>query len=307
MSLALSTSWNAYRHKNAAGMLFEIKQLGFSCVELSFNLTPRMLSEAPSILKNLKMDVLSIHNYCPIPGDLTRQEALPDCYSLSSLDHRERKLALKYTKRSVDTAARLGAKVLVLHCGRVEMNDKTKKLINLYAKDSKECLEFKKIKSEFVLERFQKSKAFFTNALRSIEELSKYAQKKGISLGIENRFYYREIPDFEELGVILKTFKGANVFYWHDTGHARVMQNLGFVSRGSLLKNYSGRLIGVHLHNTLGCRDHLAPFKGDLNFSDIKSCLSKNTIKIIEAHYPASADEIVKSKSFLEKTFGDLN
>jgi len=50
MPLALSTSWNAYRYNDAGSLLFEIKQLGFSNIELSFNLTAQMVDEIFSLV-----------------------------------------------------------------------------------------------------------------------------------------------------------------------------------------------------------------------------------------------------------------
>jgi len=306
MPLALSTSWNAYRYNDARSLLFEIKQLGFSNIELSFNLTVQMVDEIFSLVKELSLKIISLHNYCPIPEGFSRKEALPDCYSISSLNPKERKLAIKYTKRSIDTANALGTKAVVLHCGRVEMQDKTRELIGLYDRGDRETPEFEEIRTKFINERAGLAKPFLENSLSSIRELSKYAKEKGIFLAVENRFYYREIPNFEEIGIILEKFKGSNVFYWHDTGHARVMENLGLAKDEDYLKAYSRDLLGIHLHNIIGCLDHQAPINGELNFKEIKPYLQKETLKVIEAHYPATAVDIQKSRKFLEGIFDGI-
>ena len=306
MPLALSTSWNAYRYTEARSMLFEISKLNFRNIELSFNLTDSMVREIPKAAKELGITITSLHNYCPIPEGFSREKGLPDCYSISSLNPQEKALALRYTKKTIDTAESLGACVVVLHCGRVEIEDKTKELVFLYQSNKKEDSEFKRIKEVFLQERSNKAGPFLESAISSLKELSLYAKERGVLLGIENRVYYREIPDFDEIGIILNKLSDENVFYWHDTGHAKVMQNLGFIEGRDYLKEYSGRLIGVHLHNVIGCLDHQPLKKGDLDFSYLKPYLNKETHKVIEVHKPATARDIEESKSLLEGIFNDI-
>ncbi len=98
-------------------------------------------------------------------------------------------------------------------------------------------------------------------------------RKKGVFLGIENRFHFHEIPDFEEIGLILKTFQGAYIRYWHDVGHARVQENLGIIGHNDLLEAYSEKIIGIHLHDVRGLKDHLAPGQGEIDYEEIKPFL----------------------------------
>jgi sugar phosphate isomerase/epimerase len=310
---AISTSWNAYRFNNGAQLLLEINQLGFGAIELSFNLTSGMVDEIAELAPKLKISINSLHNYCPIPDGFSRKQALPDCYSLASLDKKERCLAVEYTKRSIDTASRLGARVLVLHCGRVEMSDYTRALINLYNQGASDKAIFIELKEEMIRERSLKAPVFLAQVLNSLDELNIYAKIKNVLLGIETRFYHREIPDISEIGVILQKFKNSQIHYWHDTGHAQVIENLGFAKHIDFLKLYGSRLIGVHLHDVLGCQDHLAPSAVNLepcrgiDFAMLKPYLKQDSLKVIEAHHPATAEDLIESRNFISEIYDGSN
>ncbi|MFA6349760.1 MAG: sugar phosphate isomerase/epimerase [Candidatus Omnitrophota bacterium] len=303
MSLVLSTSWNAFRHDNGESLLEELTALGFKKFELSFNLTASIVQEIEAQVKARKAQVTSLHNYCPIPENLTRKQALPDCYSLASIDESQRQTALKYTKRTIDTAHEIGAQAIVLHCGRIEIPDRTINLIRMYEQGLAGSREFDEEKRGMALEREKYQPMFFENMLRSLDEINQHAKTRNIKIGVETRYYYREIPTLDETGIILDKFKGSNLYYWHDTGHAQLMENLGFHKHKDFLDKYSDRMLGIHLHDIIGCKDHKAPGTGELDFSFITPYLRKETIKVIEAHAPATAEDLINGVKLLEKTF----
>lgn len=303
-ALSLSTAWNAFRHNGGADIIAEIKGLGFLEVELSFDLSQGIVQDISGLSAEGQIRVSSLHNFCPIPDGLKRSEALPDCYSLAACDEQTRRLAVKYAKVTIDTAIRLNARAVVLHAGRVEIEDLTRQLIACYDDGRMQSPYARHIRSRMRKERKSKEAPYFQAALKSLEELAGYVKNMPITLGIENRFYYREIPSFEEAGKIFDYLRGARISYWHDTGHAQLWENLGFLKHRYYLDNYAQYLSGVHLHDIQGTRDHLAPLKGSLDFTLLKSYLKNDTIKTIEAHYPAGADDIIKARSYLEKLYG---
>jgi sugar phosphate isomerase/epimerase len=298
---ALSTSWNTDPNKSGKQIVEEINKLGFDFVELCFSHTKRNLRE---IHKQQVLKVTSLHNFCPIPDGLNRREALPDCYSLSSPDPAQRKKAIEFTKRTIRFASKFKARAVVLHTGRVEIQDHTKQLIKLkQGKRSKER-EFRSLRDLAIKEREDQKDKFLESILLSLRELSDFAYNLGIALGIENRIYIREIPNFEEVKIFLNSFSKKGVHYWHDTGHAYILEKLGFTKHLDYLKAYNKHLLGIHLHDVKGFQDHKAPFSGEIDFTLFKPYIKKNVIKVIEAHKPATSQEIIYAKQRLEKLFG---
>lgn len=304
MGLCLSTSWNAFRYNNGLEIIAEIKRLGFAEVELSFDLTKNIVEDIFALSAQGQIKVRSLHNFCPIPDGLERREALPDYYSLASRDEQKRALAVKYAKATIDTALRLNAKAVVLHSGRVEIEDLTRQLIACYGDGQIHSPYARRLSSRMRKERKSKEVPYFQAALKSLEELAGYAENMPLTLGIENRFYYREIPSLDEVGKILGYLKGSRISYWHDTGHAQLWENLGVLKHRYYLERYAQYVSGVHLHDIQGTRDHLAPLKGSFDFALLKPYLKKDTIKTIEAHYPASSEDIIAAKDYIEKLYG---
>ena len=303
MSLSISTAWNAFRYSNAEAMILELKGLGFKEVELSFSLTEEMVKTVEKMTRRGEIIVSSLHNFCPIPPGLAREEALPDYFPMSSLDERERSLCVKYTKRTIDAAARLNAGAVVLNCGRVNMRDLFRELLRMYNEGGRESSDFAGLRAELVRARAELAAPYLANVLRSLDELNRYAEKRKVSLGVETRYYYTEIPTMEEVGTILGNFRGGRIFYWHDAGHAQVMENLGIVTQEDFLGRYKDSLLGLHLHDVRGSSDHRPPGEAELDFTRITPFLNSGVRKVLEIHYPAGPDEVRKSRDFLERVF----
>src|SRR3954464_15306266 len=127
--ISFSTCWNSSRHSDGAEMLREIQELGFDQIELGHGIR---LSLVPGIQKMFDAGEIrfsSLHNFCPLPVEITR--ASPDCYKFSSSDDRERERAVRHTFQTIDFAVRLDAPYVVLHLGRTSIGDYTDKLVRL--------------------------------------------------------------------------------------------------------------------------------------------------------------------------------
>jgi sugar phosphate isomerase/epimerase len=291
--LGISTCWWCNRAFRGEEIVGDILGLGLKGVELEYRISNHVFQQMKSRLKR-DLTVLSIHNFFPMPEGITHDKASGDLFLLSSTDRDERSNAVKFSIKTIEHAHELGAGAVIFHLGRVDMPDPTHNLFRLYRSGrigEKEGLAF--IGEQKLIRQAGKKKNL-NAALLSLDILNREAEKRGIFLGIENRYHFHEIPDLEEIGLILQKFKGGRVRYWHDVGHAKVQENMGLRKQKDLLETYSEEMIGIHLHDARGLDDHFAPGQGDVDYAEIKHFLKPSMIIILEVHPK------VKRKSLLD-------
>jgi len=297
--LAISTSWRSEISDDGLEVIQAILDLGVEGVELEYRITPSMVKEILPLLKKGRVSVTSLHNFFPLPEGLPKEKASGDVFSLSAPDADERALAVKCTLRTMEWAEEFGARAVVLHLGKIPMDDRMEDLKKLY--------DQKKIQTEearIFLEgqrkvRARKSLKHLDAALRSLEKLALEADRRRISLGLENRLNIQDFPDFGEFQILFREFSGGPVRYWHDLGHATVQQNLGLADPKEFLENFSGLLVGVHLHGCRGYDDHYAPGSGEEDYSLLQNFLRPDTLLVVETHQRASREEMLQGLEFL--------
>jgi len=300
---SISTACSIDDKKTADEIISEIESAGFSKIELNFTISPDLLKDLTRIIFTKDIQITSVHNYCPIPKEM-KNSISPDYFSISSLCEDERRKAVEYTKRTIDTASRLSARAVVLHCGRVETEyEYTKELIKLFNEGRIYSDEYKELIFRMTEERKHKSRPHLEAAIKSIKELTKYTKDNEVIIGIETRYYYREIPQFEEFEKIFDAILDSNLLYWHDVGHAQCAEDLGITHHIAFLKKYSYRMAGIHLHDTDGTCDHKLPGEGNINFKILKPYLNHKTIKVLEPHPPVDVERLRKSVDYLNKIF----
>lgn len=296
--LGISTCWWNGRSWAGHEILDHVTRLGLEGVELEYRLSASVLDQMRPRLK-APPAVLSIHNFFPNPGEPEGRAASGDYFLLSAPDPEERAQAIKYTLRTMAHASELGASAVVLHLGHVDMADPKARFFELYhAGQTNEPVgrRFLSGQTQIRLERREKN---LDAVLRSLDVLNREAERFNVTLGVENRCHFHEIPDPEEVGLILETFRGGRVSYWHDVGHAAIQDALGIYNQSELLTAYSDRLAGIHLHDVKGLEDHLAPGKGSLDFAEILKAIPDDAIKIIELHPRVTEGDLMKGLGIL--------
>lgn len=300
MVLGISTCWWNSNDLRDRELVKDILDLGFKDVELEYRINESFYRGLKSEIKR-SLTVLSIHNFFPKPEDLKNENGSGDLFLLSSIDRDERLSAINYSTRTIEHANDLEARAVVLHLGRVDMPNPKADFFRLYEMgkiDEAEGLAFIEEQRQIRKNKRQKN---LDAVLFCLEKLNKEAEKNGVFLGVENRYYFHEIPNFEEIAIIMNEFEGGNIRYWHDVGHASALEKLGVCRQKDLLQAYSENMIGIHLHDIKGLDDHLAPGQGDMNFEEIRPFIKSSIIKILELHSGVERDALLKGAEFLRR------
>jgi sugar phosphate isomerase/epimerase len=300
---SLSTCWNSARHTDGRAMLCEIRDLGFEYAELSHGIR---ISLVPGILDAVKageMKISTLHNFCPLPVGVTGPS--PNLYEFSSDRDRDRQLAIKHTLNTLDFAVRVGAPLVVLHFGSMDLKDYTGKLKTLLERGKRGTLEFHRLVAEAAAAREAKKKRFYDHSRDTLRTLFGEAKIRGLKFGLEIREAVEELPVESDFKSLLEEFP-APVYYWHDTGHAQIKHDLGFIDHAQFLGERADRLAGFHIHDVkFPARDHFPPGGGDINFAALAPFVKPEHIKVFELSPKVPVEAVLPAVAHLKKIWGD--
>jgi sugar phosphate isomerase/epimerase len=292
-------------------MLREIRDLGFEYAELSHGIR---VSLVPGIISAVEAGVIKIstlHNFCPLPMGVNHPS--PNIFKFTATEKRERELAWKHSIKTLETAERLGAKLVVLHSGEVNLagffgnpnyQDKLEEMATAGQQGSP---KYAKVMGELEQRRESRKEQPMMLALEMIRRLAEVAMEKGLLLGIENREAVEEIPFDHDLPFFLAQLPD-NVRYWHDCGHAQIKHHLGFLDHRMHLETMSARLGGLHIHDVVltpdGAHDHAPPGAGIINYAELKPFVTPQHIKVIELNPGVESEDVKRGYDHIRSVWG---
>lgn len=285
-------------------MLEEIRDLGFEYAELSHGIR---ISLIPGIFQAVDEGVIkisSLHNFCPLPMGVNH--AAPNVFKFTSDNARERENALRHSIKTIETAERVKAPLVVLHMGEVEMKDYTDKLKSMVKDGKKDTPKYQKLVEEMEETRARLSEKPMQYAYEMLRKLIAEAEPRGIKLGIENREAVEEILFENDYPFFLHEFQSPSVVYWHDTGHAQIKENLGLINHLQHLQAMQGRLYGFHIHDVeFPGRDHRSPGTGMINFKELKPLVKPEHLKIFEFSPSITVDQVQAGIAHIKSLWGE--
>jgi sugar phosphate isomerase/epimerase len=284
-------------------MLREIRELGFEAAELGHG---TRISLMPGILEAVdkgEMRISSLHNFCPLPMGVNC--AAPNLYQFSAERPRERELAERYTLKTIEFAARVKAPAVVLHLGSIEMKNYTDKLLGMAARGAKGTPKYERLCADLDEKREARKEPCLERIKDSLKKLLPEAESRGIKLGIENRQALEELPLESDYQFLFRDLASPSLVYWHDTGHAQIKENLGFMQHAMLLESLREHLCGLHIHDVqFPGRDHLPPGSGTVDFAALKPLVKPGHLKVFEFDPGLTVEEVRKGVEHLKRVWG---
>ena len=296
-SLSLSTMSARGHYPDLVDFSRAAQSWGFTAIEANaFVKTHDMLAR----LCQGPLPIASLHNPAPNVRSSRGISALD--LNLCSLDEEERREATGFALDTIQQAVRLGARAIVLHMGHVPVDkEMQRQLHDLWHEGKTETQEYIDVQRRIPEMRARTASRHLERAMQTLHELEGPARDAGVLLGIETRHNLHEIPNVDEMDIMLASADPNVVGYWHDTGHAAMHERFGFTSQAEWLRRHAHHMIGIHLHDINRERDHQCPGDGQLDWALVARHVPEAALRVCEIGEWNEPSRVADSPRFLAK------
>ena len=295
--IALSTMWWDSQRMTATEFFQTGRELGFARFELNHQIAPEYLDG----MDFQHFSIGSVHDPCPAytPAKVLEQADIQITSTNEILRHK----AVEGIKKTLDFAIHMHARHVVIHPGRIPGDHwRDDQLRVLYRSGMKTSLEYEELREQVIQDRARRATPHLESCLMSLREIVSFAEGSGLTIGLENRFHYYELPLFEEMQLLLHEFQQPWLGWQYDLGHLQTLEQLGLQSTIQWLEEFKSRIVGVHLHDVAGIQDHQAPGSGDVNFSLISHYIPSDCYHTLEVDKSLTKEDLASALKFLTKS-----
>lgn len=283
-------------------MVEEILSLGFDHIELGYDLRMDLVPGLHKMIREGAVQVDSLHNFCPVP--IGAPQGHPELYTLASMDRKIREGAIHHTSKAIRFAADVGAKVVIVHAGNVEMPRLSADLRALCEKGKQFSARYDKIKLELQLTREKKVRKQLDHLWDGIEKLIPVIAETGVQVALENLPTWEAMPSELEMENLCRQYATQGLRYWHDIGHGQIRQNLGFINQERWMERLQPYMVGMHIHDVVApAMDHLLPPQGQVDFAALKKFAKRDLIRVIEPAPRTPGENIVEAVRLLRQAW----
>lgn len=295
--LSLSTAWFNDPSVSMPEVLARVRRLGFPAIEWGISKLQINADEVAAAVRDGEILVPSIH---AVAGFNTEAGIDPRGSHIGSPDNAKRQATVDALCRTIDLARRLGARAVVTHAGAIggPLAARVALLVALFQAQGDspdfrhELEELRPLRAAEAPDRLA----------RTIDSLGEVARRAGeFPVGVEVHYHYNSLPLPDELQAMFDAL-GPWLGYWHDCGHARMMEIFAGVPEMSWLDRFRDRLLGVHIHDMIRTADHQPPGQGQLELPTIAARLADHPcVRVVELAAQWSAEQVVAGRVHLER------
>ncbi len=291
---ALSTMWNVGQDLPFNETFIIGRQMGFARFELNHAISPEKMSEIDFNLFRAG----NIHDPCP--AFLSMNQLKEKDWLISSLDETNRKQGVDVTLRTIDLAVKLGSSSVIIHPGQIN-GDRSmdKRLRAMYEKGMSGSQEYEELRSAMIADRKNKAAPYLDAVIKSMHEIIEYAKSVKMSIGLENRYRYYDIPVLDEMGLLLDLCHEPWYGFQYDMGHAQTLSALGLQDHEEWLGKFGHRIVAIHMHDVIGITDHQAPGFGDIDFSMVAKYIPEDAYRTLEVGPQATQQDLIQGMELL--------
>ncbi len=302
MIFSLTTRWNANRHSTGEAMLEEILNLGFSHVELGYDLTPNLVPGVLAMVASGNIRVDSLHAYCPLPPVVPFPH--PEPFTLASPDAAVRSSAVHHLQNTIRFAAEIGARVVVTHAGNADMKLFFPTLVDLVLAGKKEDTEYEDLRVKTIIAREKAAARQLPLLYAGLEKILPLLAETRVILALEILPTWEAFPSEMEMEKLLTHFDSPWLQCWHDFGHGQIRENLGFTNHLRWFKRLRPRMAGVHIHDVIyPHQDHVMPPDGSIDFPLFREAVQGDIVRVLEPSQNLPAEDLTRGLQTLREAW----
>ena len=294
--VALSTMWNVKQPQPFGETFAAAVAAGFPRFELNHQVPPELFEQ----IDLHRYRIASLHDPCPAVISMDEQKARD--WMVSSVDEENRTKGVEIAKRTIDTALKLNAGLVVIHPGSIPGTTVLDKELRQMLRDGREdTREYFQLRQNLIADRASRAPAHMDAVVRSMQEITDYVSGTGLRVGMENRYRYYDLPILEEMQTLLDVCAEEWFGFQYDVGHAQTLHRLGLCNHEEWLKRYGRRIVGVHLHDVIGVDDHQTPGSGEVDYAMIARYLPPTAYLTLEVNHRLEISDLTSGLDCLAR------
>jgi hypothetical protein len=248
-------------------------RLGFRDVALDASLDAASVAVLSAAILGAGLGTVVVEAPCPRPPDLGGERPP----YLASADREERLAATKDFEATVATATRLGAKLIIVRLGVLDVQHHYADTLRAYARRTLDD----EARERLVATRRQLSGRALDLARFGLEPVLERAAAAGVTVGLVNRPRWFDIASAAEVATLLGELRGAPLAPFYDAAAAHVRAALGLGPGRPAVE--LERAAGAFLTDAAGVRGGLPWGTGEVERAEILAKLPAEAPRVLRS------------------------